>query len=276
MIHLAYDGSLNGDWVSRHALRLAAHGDPPRLRVVHVLDGSLEPAELERRLARIEREAGLLGVSVERQVLPPTSGVLAALEACLPLGAADVTVCGTRARPRRGFLAGTISERLLRGGRRQVVAIRVVQPGLLGDPRSFLVPLSSNLRGLAAAWPLLRLFFAGAERVAFLHCVALGSLLRPYASAARARALREAGWSYVREREAELRRQLPRSGFHVDGRVVLTNDWPHEILVQAGKLRARMILMGASERTLLSRALGDPIERILRGTPCDVGVCRSP
>jgi nucleotide-binding universal stress UspA family protein len=276
VIHLAYDGSLNGDWVSRHALRLAAHGDPPRLRVVHVLDGSLEPGQLEQRLARIEREAQALGVAVERQVLAPTSGVLAALEDCLPLGSADVTVCGTRARPRRGFLAGTISERLLRGGRRRVVAIRVVQPGLLGDPRSFLVPLSSNLRGLAAAWPLLGLFLAGAERVAFLHVVPLGTLLRPYVSAGRARALREAGWSFVREREAELRRHVPDGGLHVDGRVVLSNDWPHEVVVQAGKLRARMILMGASERTLLSRALGDPIERILRTTPCDVGVCRSP
>jgi nucleotide-binding universal stress UspA family protein len=276
VIHLAYDGSLNGDWVSRHALRLAAHADPPRLRVVHVLDGSLAPSDLEQRLARIEREAQALGVGVEREVLSTSSGVLPALEACLPLGSGDVTVCGTRARPRRGFLAGTISERLLRGGRRQVVAIRVVQPGLLGDPRSFLLPLSSNPRGLASAWPLLELFLAEAERVGFLHVVALGTLLRPYLSAERARVLRKAGWSFVREREAELRRRLARSDLYVDSRVVLTNDWPHEVVVQAGKLRARMVLMGASERTLLSRALGDPIERILRSTPCDVGVCRSP
>lgn len=276
MIQLAYDGSLNGDWVSRHALRIAMHEELRRLRVVHVLDGSLEPAELEMRLDRIEREAEALGVSVERAVLPRGRSVWATLEASLPRSSGDLTLCGTRVRPRRGFLAGTISERLLRGGGRQVAAIRVVQPGLLGDPRSFLVPVSERLRSLAAPWPFLHRFLAGAERVVLLAVPRPRGLAPPYAAEARERRLRREGWRQLDDLMQELRAGMPEERFHLDGRVALSSDWPREILVHANQLHARMIVMGASTRTLLHRAWSDPLERILRGAPCDVAICRGP
>ena len=48
-----------------------------------------------------------------------------------------------------------------------------------------------------------------------------------------------------------------------------------EILVQAGKHRARLICLGASDRTLPGRIVrGDLIERILRAAPADVAVYR--
>lgn len=276
MIQLAYDGSLNCDWVSRHALRLALHEEDRRLRVVHVLDGSLAPAELELRLARIEREAEALEVQVERAVLPRGEGVLSALDSGLPRGPGDLTLCGTRVRPRRGFLAGTISEKLLRGGGRLVAAVRVVQPGLLGDPRSFLVPVSERHRSLAVSWPFLRRFLAGAERVVLLAVPSPPGLSPPYSVEARERRAHREGWRQLEELMQEIRAALPEESFHLDGRVALSSDWIHEILVHADKLHARMIVMGASPRTLLRRGRADPLERILRGAPCDVAICRGP
>lgn len=275
MIHLAYDGSLNGDWVSRYAIRLAARDPAASLAVVHVEDASVSPEVLAAKLDRIEREARDWGVAVERQLVSSARDVFAALRQRLPRGPDEVIVCGTRVRSRRGFLAGTISQRLLREPGLHVVALRVVQPGLLGNPRSILVPVSGNLQGVASAWPFFRLFLAGAERVSLLRIMRLGTLHLPYASPARKRKLREIGWRQLQELADEMKRRLEPAPSHLDARVVISDDWPHEILVNAGQLRARLILMGASERTLLSRSLGDPLERILRGTPCDVALCRS-
>lgn len=56
---------------------------------------------------------------------------------------------------------------------------------------------------------------------------------------------------------------------------VLAADWAEEILVRTGKLGAQMILLGASERSLPRFVHGNPLERILRDTACDVGIyCR--
>jgi nucleotide-binding universal stress UspA family protein len=63
------------------------------------------------------------------------------------------------------------------------------------------------------------------------------------------------------------------SRFRLDCRVVVSNDWPREILVHSNKLKARMILLGASERTRLGRAIyTNSLERVLRQTPCDMGI----
>jgi nucleotide-binding universal stress UspA family protein len=276
-VHLAYDGSLNGDWVSRHAMRLASNAEPRRLRVVHVPDGSLDADALEQRLARIEGEAAARGVEVERAVSAPARDVFRALCALLPSGDADLVVCGTRVRPKRGFLSGTISQRLLRQRARRVVAVRVVQPGLLGDPRSFQIPISGRPGGgVATAFSLFRLFLRGAERVALLHVVQVGGLRLPRFSHATERALRARGWEQLRGVMERMKRELPEEDLPLDGRVVLSDDWPHEILIHASQVHARMILMCASDRTLFRRAFDDPLERVLSGARCDVGICRAP
>lgn len=275
MIHFAYDGSLNGDWVSRYAIRLAAASGAGVLRVVHVPDGSTDREALEAKLARMGQEASARGVSLDPVIARPSSNVLASLRGLLPRGGEHLAVCGTRIRPRRGFLAGTISESLLGQHQIPVAAIRVVQPGLLGNPRSVLVPLSGNRAGIARAWRFFRLFLHDAETVSLLRVMRTGGMRIPGLALRSERALREEGWKILHQVMAELPKQLERQDFHLDGRVVPSDDWPREILVQANELHARLILLGASDRTLLRRRLGDPLERLLRGTPCDVAICRS-
>jgi nucleotide-binding universal stress UspA family protein len=276
MIHFAYDGSLNGDWVSRYAIRLAAASGAGLLRVVHVPDGSIGREDLSSRLARMEEEATSHGVSLDVAIGSPSRDVLTALHRLLPRGPDHLAVCGTRVRARRRrFLTGTISERLLDQHRLPVVAIRVVQPGLLGNPRSFLIPLSGSRAGIAAAWRFFRLFLHDAETVSLLRVMHPRAFPLAGLFGRSERMLREAGWALLREVMAELPKQLQRHDFHLDGRVIVSPDWPHEIVVQANALHARLLLLGASGRTLLRRRLADPLERILRRTPCDVAICRS-
>ncbi len=61
---------------------------------------------------------------------------------------------------------------------------------------------------------------------------------------------------------------------HVETHVRVGSDWEREILAQAGKFSAELILMGASERGLIERSTASRINTILSRTPCDVGIYR--
>src|SRR3990172_9214482 len=136
MLYFAYDGSINGDWVSHYAIRLACHDTDRRLELIHVDDGEMPREELAKKLGRIESECQGRSVDLSVRIAPLRVSVFASLVELLPPGRETHLICGTRVRPRRrGYLAGTVSESLLRSGRFQVLAVRVVQPGLLGLPK---------------------------------------------------------------------------------------------------------------------------------------------
>jgi len=57
----------------------------------------------------------------------------------------------------------------------------------------------------------------------------------------------------------------------------VSDDAPKEILLHAGKHGSRLICLAASKRTVPQRLVyGNPIELVLRDTPSDVAVYRSP
>jgi nucleotide-binding universal stress UspA family protein len=276
VIHLAYDGSLNGDWVARHAIRLAAHPVEGVLRLTHVRDGSLEPSVLRARMDRIEEEAREQGVRLERRIVELEGSVHATLAACLPRDRSHRIVCGTRIRSKRGFLAGTVSQRLLRRPGLRVVAIRVVQPGLLGHPRHFLIPLADRRDAGISLLQSAELLLHDAERVSLLRVMRAGFSRRRHLAGGYRSGLVSRGWQQVDELTATLHDRLPEASFRLDGHVVVSNDWRHEIVVAAATLHARMILLGVSRRSHARVAFADPLERILERTPCDVGICSAP
>ena len=143
MLVFAYDGSLNGDWVAHYAVRFAANTSLRKLRLIHIADASPE-SSLEQRIARIAAESQLLGVVLETEIAPGRGAkVVQRLLEIVPERA--TLIAGTRARPRnRAFLAGTVSARLLEEGRFSVIAIRVVHPGVLGQPGSVLLPIAGR------------------------------------------------------------------------------------------------------------------------------------
>jgi len=276
MLYLAYDGSLNGDWVARYAIRFAAHGGYA-LNLLTVNDHRLQAQELEHRIEHLDRECRAQGVECYPQQLPQTKSVFFTLLDHIPAGEGSLVICGTRVRSRqRAFLTGTISEKLLRSGRFNVLAIRVVQPGLLGSPREFLLPLAGHPRGFSAIWPFFHLFFPEVDRVYLLRAMQVNALRLPHLSSQRRRALREAGNRYLEGLAEEIGRRSGKADFRLDSRVRICDDWVREVLLLASDLKVRMLLLGATERSLGHRLLhGDALERVLRGTPCDVGVYRS-
>jgi len=271
----AYDGSLNGDWVAQYAVRFAANTSARRLRLVHVRQGLAE-AHLRERIERIADECRVLGVGLDKALVEHDGADVAALLLeCVPQGA--TLIAGTRARPRNfELLAGTVSARLLDAGRFPVVAIRVVHPGVLGQPGSVLLPLAGAPRAAANALPLLRLLGGDLRRLHVLFVREVSRVrFRVLRSEAAARLL-ETGRALVGPIEDDLRTGLAPHRFELDSSVVVSDDAPKEIVLHAAKHRSRLICLDASRRTLRQRLVyGDPIERVLRDAPSDVAVYRS-
>ena len=272
MLAFAYDGSLNGDWVAHYAVRFAANTLEKRLQLVHIREAS-PPAHLRERIARIAKECKLLGVVLETELhARGRGGVAEQLLGIVPAG--TTLVSGTRARPRnRFFLVGTVSARLLSAGRLRIIAIRVVHPGVLGQPGRVLLPLAGHPRGAAHALPLLVLLGADLHHLHVLLVREVSRLRFRVLSGTAAERLVESGRAFVVRVEEQLREGLAPHRFELDSSVVVSDDAPKEILIHAGKDRSRLICLGASERTLRERVIhGDAIERVLRETPSDVAV----
>jgi nucleotide-binding universal stress UspA family protein len=276
-IVLAYDGSINADWVSRYAMQMAASLPCRQLLLVHVLDGSFSRERIEAKFAAIAAECRLHGIECEHALHEPSGDVCSTLLQVISSGEHSYCLCGARIAARgRGFLAGTISDKLLRCRKFNVMAIRVVSPGLLGCPRTLLFPLAGHPRGFEAAMPFLQMLAASVKRLYLLRVMTVNPLHFRYISPLAAKKKIAEGYDYLGRVEAEIRGKASDFDWHFDRNAVLSDDWAKEILIQAGKVNAAMLLLGATERNLPSRYFyGNKIEQILRSTACDVGVYRA-
>jgi nucleotide-binding universal stress UspA family protein len=276
MIYLAYDGSINGDWIAWYAVTLAAHDPGRRLGILHVATGELPLDEVRAKIERIERQAATAGVAVTVAMVPSSGDVFHDLLARIEDGAGTAVVCGARVRGGgRGYLAGTVSERLLDHRRFDVVAIRVVQPGLLGAPRRFLFPVAGDLEGLRAGMSLLGRFAPAVDHVHLLHVVMVKRVVFRRLREADAARLRERGWRYLDSVELDLVTRTGLTAEKIGVDVVVSDDWAHETIIAASRHKSQLILMEASRRHLAGGFFyGDPIEVAMRDAPCDVAVYR--
>jgi hypothetical protein len=279
MIYIAYDGSLNGDWVSRYAIRMASHSPQKKLVLVHIFNEQIPAERLQLKTNVIEAECRARQVElISRTHYPLKQGIFHSLTRYIPEGEDTICVCGTRVSyKKKGYLAGTISAKLLRHHRFNVLAVRVVQPGMLGNPRRFLVPLAGHPRKFESAYPFFRLFTPDIEEVYLLRVMAVSIFRFHNLSLRQTHLLRRSGRTYIDTVAADIAKMFRPHSFYLDSRVLISDDWPKEILMFANQLRVRMILLGASERTLPARFFyyENALERILEHTPCDVGIYRS-
>lgn len=280
MLYFAYDGSLGGDWIARYTIRFAAHDLDHTVNLLHVDDGSLPAAQLKVKLDHLDRECRAQGVELFPQLLQPRGDVATTLRAALPDGSEHLLVCGTRLRSRsQSYLSGTVTERLLRQSRLPILALRVVQPGLLGAPRKLLLPLENSRERapLAALRPLLQRLLPVSEQVHLLHAIILSTFRQQHYPAPQLQALRDAGVTELARAGDELRRIRGGAGLHIDGNLVLCNDWTREIVLHASRFKSDLIVLGYADTPAPLRWLfGHRLEPLLRAAPCDVALFSAP
>lgn len=272
MLVFAYDASLHGDWVAHYAIRFAESSEPRRLRLVHVLDQP-PAAHLPGCLARIAAECAVLDVELDTQVVPGRhADISERILELTPPGATVIT--GTRARPRsRSFLAGTSSARLLAAGRVGVIALHIVQPGILGQPGRVLLPVLDRAPIATRALPLLRLLGTDLDRLHVAVVRTRSPLQARFGSADRLQRLLADDARDLAAIEHALRLGLAPHHPHLDGSVTVTTDGAREVALLAARYHSRLICLDAVPSPPPRHpAPGAHLERLLRLAPADVAI----
>lgn len=276
-IAVAFDGSLNANWVARYAMRVAAAMDT-ELLLVHVADGNIAEDLFEQRRARLLHECANAGISVRRCDVASSGDVARAILDVVPRGPDSLLLCGARARAHgAGWLSGSVAERLLRAGHCAVIALRVLAPGLLGHTRRLLLPLAGWPGESRDAVSVLRPLLAGTEQLHLLRVMEVAARVIDHASRAELERLRGHARAAVTDSERELRATLDLDRIHVDAHVRLDQGWAHAATVVARVYDCNLLLAGGSERQLgVTGGKPAPVERLLANAPCDVGIYRAP
>ncbi len=278
MILLAHDGSVYGDWVARYALQFARQENDRRLLVLHVPEGKVSLEIVTSRFERLDEECRDLGIRLHTEILTFGHSAYRTLRQAIPHDPDALLICGTRIKPNRSaFLRGSVAEMLLRMHQCPVLALRVVQPGLIGQPHQLLLPLAGHQSGFARVRPVLQRLAPQLSEAHLFRALPVNSLLLPHLTASRERKLLGIGRRHLEAFRESMSHHLILPSLHLEQRVAVTGSWPDDVLLQANRLKVQMILLGVSERNLAHRVLhGDGIERILRQAPCDVGIYRGP
>jgi hypothetical protein len=171
------------------------------------------------------------------------------------------------------LLAGTIPERLMRVRHCNLLAIRVLHPGLLGAPRRLLLPITERLDDFSAGLPFLRLF---APQVSHLHIVLVARVRRRRLrrlSHVRAEHLRARAQGQCERIERAIVETLGLGAKVMDAQVVVSDEVPREILIAAARTKSRLIYLSPPAPSLRERFFrADPLEQVLREATCDVAV----
>jgi len=274
VVSFAYDGSIDGDWVSRYAIQIAAHESPPRLHLVHVREHP-DKDILSAKIQRIEHECRLHHVDLTINEKNLQHDLFTTLFSMLPSGAP--VICGMRSKPhkarKRGFLTDTIAERLLNHEDLDVLALRALHPGLLGAPHELLLPVHEQLPRPQLGIRFLRLLAPGINHIQILELISTGGLAYRLAFRSWLMHQREDARGRLKVIEDELAKMLNIGADCFDTTVRLSPVWPHELLICASRHKSQLIVMGLPHRTLVQRFNhSSPVEDILRDATCDVAI----
>ncbi len=280
MIHLAYDGSINGDWIAWYALNLARQETDRTLRVIYVNTSEISAEAVHAKVSTIESASADCGVTLKLDVVPSSGSgadaVFRDLLANVPTHPGTLLICGARLNAgSKGFLAGTVSEKLLSDKSFNVMAVRVAQPGLLGAPRRFLLPVAGNREGFLMSTDILRRFVPSVSRIHLLRVMLVKHLLFRRLQHEQVVQLRTKGWENIAGLDQELAERTGVEEALIDSNVVVSDDWAHEVIIAANRHKSHLILMEAAWKNLRRTfQYGNPLEVVLRDAPCDVAIFR--
>jgi nucleotide-binding universal stress UspA family protein len=274
-IHIADDGSEHASWILHYALRMATQLDPPHVQVLHVREPG--DGDIAARHARQLEVAARHGVSLEHRELAPAPDISRALVQAVRPGAEDVVLVGFRAHPHgRGLAFGTVGHALLARHDHNVLAMRVVEPGNMGLPKVAAVGISDSPGLGDRLAPALRLFAPALRELFLLRVIEVQQRLLGVLSYPRLEATQREGMAALARSVEPLREQLADVCPRTELRVSVAGHWPSQLVIDAHRARAHLLVLGASDHLLPTRfALSNPLEAVLENAACDVAVFRA-
>lgn len=274
-VHLADDGSEHASWMLRYALRIACHLEPRTVQVLHVREaGDGRP---EQRQDRHRLLADRCGVTLSHHELPPAPDVAAALADHVEPGPHDVVLVGLRAHTHgRGLALGTVGHALLARHDHAVLAMRIVEPGNMGLPRVLAAGISESPGLVGRLSPALQLFVPDLSELWLLHVAEVRQRFLGVLSYPKLHALEQAGDMALGAATQALERELGALPPRVEWHTSVSDRWPRQLVMDAHRARAHLLLLGASDHFLPRRfTLSNPLESVLHNAACDVAVFRA-
>lgn len=263
----AVNKHLNSEVAARYALRFAATVGA-RFFLAFIAERGLSRNEFERAeeaLKRLFLEAERQGVPVEK--ITGSGDPVAEIGRIVRKERVGLTFAATRREDvEKRFFAGTTARRLVLRLPCSVSLVRVVHLGRI-HPGKILVPLKSRVDHLRE-----RAYFAAKMAACCASQVILFHAPKPITRFFHGEVLlTPLEWQERLPGDiGSFMDHLGRLGVKHEG-ILSPGRTAHAITVEAAARRHDLIIMGASERNLLTSILrGNPVEEVLRETPCDL------
>lgn len=268
----AVNEHINSEIAARYALTLA-RSCRAKLYVCFVAAGELSRPAVARAEDAVERlflEARAAGVQAE--TITETGDPVREIERIARAEGIDIAFAATRREDmEKRFYAGTVARRLSLGLPCSVALVRAVHLGRI-QPRKILVPLKARVDHLRERAHFAAKMAEGAAATLFVFHVT-----KPITRFFRGE---------VHLTPAQWEKRLPEDissflgalrHYRIEHEGLLTPGIAgRNITIEAAAKRHDLIIMGASERSLLSSILrGNPVESALRETPCDLIILKS-
>lgn len=280
MIYLAYDGSINGDWIAWYAINLAHRDSNRKLHAICVNTDEINIDEIHIKTEQLKKVCADVGVEFTLKLISSSGfgveGVFNDIAANVTPGPETLLVCGARLQSgNKGYILGSVAEKLLSDKKFSVVAVRVTQPGILGAPRRLLVPVGGKHKGIIIGAELIKRMAKNIERIDLLHVAPAKRQTINQLFNAAARAVASDGWEVMHGLDAEFSRLsgVDKSKIYLNFQT--SDNWADEVIISANRHKTHLILMEASVKDLQSRMMyANQIEAVLRNAPCDVAIYR--
>jgi nucleotide-binding universal stress UspA family protein len=263
----AVDESLNAHAAARYAMALA-QACGATLCVAGVLTPTMtgtEEGAMAQSAGSLVSEAEARGVSAH--LLMQRGDVVKILDDLSRTHHIDVVMTASRRHDgEQRYFLHTVPQRLMAVLHCSLIIVRVVHLGLLAHPRQILVPvLGGAFDHAERAYVVCRLAAHFHAKLIVFH--ALERVRRRGQAVSYEAGTKQVGPFLERLREAGPEPQV---------RIVIGPLVGEAIMQEAARHRHDLIIMGASQRSLFSTwRRGNPVEDVMRRTPCDLFVCHS-
>ncbi len=262
---------INSEVSARYAINLAKACNAS-LFLCFIARKNLPLSVIEKAYEAMKRlfiEAERAGLPVES--ITGTGDIVKEIDRIVRVEKIDIVFAATRREDiEKRFYAGTIARSLSLRLPCSVALVRVVQLGRT-HPRNILVPLKSRIDHIRE-----RAYFTARIAECFHSKVFIFHVTKPITKLFHGEAhLTPAQWEKrLPDDIREFMGQLLRYEIAHEGKLS-TGVTGKSITIEATAKRHDLIIMGASERSLLSSIIkGNPVEDVLRETPCDLIILR--
>lgn len=263
----AVNEHLNSEISARYAMHLArACGAKFYISFIAEKDISQSGiSKAEDAVKRLFMEARDMGIEVEG--ITESGDPVKEIDRIVRHEGINIVFASTRRQDiERRFYAGTIARRLSLSLPCSVALVRVVHMGRI-YPKRILVPLKARIdRAKERAYFTARVAQGFGSKVFVFH--ATKPITRFFHGEIY---LTPIEWERKLPSDiAQFTEQLRKCGVEFEGRL-FPGAIAGSITIEAASKRHGLIIMGASERSLLASILrGNPVERVLRETPCNL------